>query len=85
MFQITILLCRRSDMLPDGVSRGHHGGPRGRGYNASCPVLPGCHSEGATIEEALEGIREAIACYLESRAIDDVPVPASVITEVEVA
>lgn len=61
--------------------------PEDGGYNASCPALPGCHSEGATIEEAMEGIREAIACYLESLAIDDLPAPgpAPVITEVEVA
>jgi antitoxin HicB len=57
------------------------------GYNASCPALPGCHSEGASIEEAMGAIREAIACYLESLAIDDQPAPAPtpVITEVEVA
>ncbi len=57
------------------------------GYNACCPALPGCHSEGVSIEEAMEGIREAIACYLESLSIDDLPAPASapVITEVEVA
>lgn len=57
------------------------------GHIASCPALPGCHSEGATIEEAMDGIREAIACYLESLALDDLPAPgrAPVITEVEVA
>jgi hypothetical protein len=35
----------------------------------------------------MDAIREAIACYLESLAIDDVPAPgpAPVITEVEVA
>ncbi len=57
------------------------------GYNASCPALPGCHSEGDTIEEAMEGIREAIACYLESMALDGLPAPgaAPVITKVEIA
>ncbi|MEN6342141.1 MAG: type II toxin-antitoxin system HicB family antitoxin [Methanospirillum sp.] len=61
--------------------------PEDGGYTVSCPALPGCHSEGATIEEAMEGIREAIACYLESLALDDLPAPggAPVITEVEVA
>jgi predicted RNase H-like HicB family nuclease len=39
------------------------------GYNASCPALPGCHSEGATIEEAMDGIREAIACYQQTLRI----------------
>jgi predicted RNase H-like HicB family nuclease len=36
------------------------------GYHASCPALVGCHSEGDTLEEAIENIREAIAVYLES-------------------
>ena len=36
------------------------------GYIASCPALPGCHSEGDTVEEALDNIREAIAGCIES-------------------
>jgi predicted RNase H-like HicB family nuclease len=34
------------------------------GYAVSCPALPGCWSQGATEEEALENIREAIREYL---------------------
>ena len=30
------------------------------GYNVSCPALSGCHSQGDTIEEALENIKDAI-------------------------
>jgi len=35
------------------------------GYVVSCPSLPGCYSQGDTIEEALENIKEAIALCLE--------------------
>lgn len=35
------------------------------GFNVSCPSLPGCHSQGDTVEEALINIREAIELCLE--------------------
>ena len=35
------------------------------GYVAVCPALPGCYSQGETIEEAQENIREAILLCLE--------------------
>jgi predicted RNase H-like HicB family nuclease len=34
------------------------------GYAVSCPGLPGCWSQGATEDEALENIRSAIREYL---------------------
>ena len=34
------------------------------GYSVSVPGLPGCWSQGATVGEALENIREAIREYL---------------------
>lgn len=34
------------------------------GYAVSVPGLPGCHSQGATEEEALANIAEAIRDYL---------------------
>ncbi len=52
------------------------------GYSVSCPGLPGCWSQGATEEEALENIRDAISEYLE--VINDLTKNA-VVREVEVA
>ncbi len=42
------------------------------GYIVSCPSLPGCFSQGDTIEEALENIKEAIQACLESLAEDEI-------------
>ena len=30
------------------------------GYVVHCPAIPGCHSQGETMEEALENIKDAI-------------------------
>jgi predicted RNase H-like HicB family nuclease len=37
------------------------------GYSVSCPGLPGCWSQGATEEEALDNIRSAISEYIAAR------------------
>ena len=36
------------------------------GYTAVVPALPGCVSEGDTVEEALDMVAEAVSLYLES-------------------
>jgi len=57
------------------------------GYFVDCPSLPGCHSEGDTVEEALDNIREAITLVLEDMAATGEPVPsagAPLLTEVTV-
>ncbi len=36
------------------------------GYIAFVPTLPGCHTQGDTLEEVLDNIREAIDLYLET-------------------
>ena len=41
------------------------------GFIASFPGLPGCFSEGDTVEEAIENIKEAIQACLESLAEDE--------------
>ncbi len=35
------------------------------GYDVHCPILEGCHSQGDTVEDALENIKDAITTYLE--------------------
>jgi predicted RNase H-like HicB family nuclease len=37
-----------------------------KGYVADVPELPGCMSQGKTIERALKNVREAIQLYLET-------------------
>ena len=41
------------------------------GFYAWCPELKGCQSQGATIEDALANIREAIELYLETLSADE--------------
>lgn len=37
----------------------------GKEYHAWCPQLPGCHTHGKTIDEALEHLKEAMELYIE--------------------
>jgi predicted RNase H-like HicB family nuclease len=41
------------------------------GSYAWCPELKGCQSQGATVEDALANIREAIELYLETLPDDE--------------
>ncbi len=41
------------------------------GFYAWCPELKGCQSQGATVEDALTNIREAIELYLETLPEDE--------------
>ncbi len=41
------------------------------GYYAWCPELKGCQSQGNTIDETLDHIREAIELYLETLSEDE--------------
>ena len=36
------------------------------GFAVSCPQLRGCHSQGETIDEALENIKDAIREWLDA-------------------
>lgn len=42
-------------------------------YVAECPSIPGCVSQGATEDEALKNIRDAIVACLEVRAEQGLP------------
>lgn len=48
------------------------------GYVAFVPVLPGCHTQGETLEKTERNVKEAIAIYLESLAVhgDAIPIEA---------
>ena len=45
------------------------------GYSAYSPTLPGCFSNGRTIEEAKRNIREALAQHIEALLARGQPVP----------
>ena len=51
------------------------------GYDIRCPLLPGCHSQGKTLKEALKNIKDAIHTYLEMLAEEE----KGSVYEVEVA
>lgn len=45
------------------------------GYTVTCPALPGCHSQGDTVDEAKANIREAIELVLEDMRAHGEPLP----------
>ncbi len=57
------------------------------GFHAYCPTLKGCHSQGDSLDEAIDNIREAIEIYLERVEAHGEPIPQEniLITPVEVA
>lgn len=52
------------------------------GVSVSCPELTGCHSQGETVQEALENIADAIREYVEVFGLPDARFE---VREVEVA
>ena len=58
------------------------------GYFIQCPTLPGCYSQGETVEEALANIREAIELVVEDMQAQGQAIPSAgptIMTEVTVA
>ncbi len=45
------------------------------GYWVEVPALPGCYSQGETVEETLKNVREAIELYLEVLKEDGEVIP----------
>ena len=52
------------------------------GYAVWVPSLPGCISEGETIDECLANIKEAIELYLESDDDDEPPSKEILVKEI---
>jgi len=52
-----------------------HPEPEEGGYSVTVPALPGCVTQGETIEEAIAMAKDAIALYIESLVADGEPVP----------
>jgi predicted RNase H-like HicB family nuclease len=40
------------------------------GYVAHCPAIPGCHSQGETLEDAIENIKDAIRACIAALRLD---------------
>ncbi len=70
-YRYTIIL----DREPDG------------GFHTYCPALKGCHSQGDSLDEAVENMREAMEAYLESVEAHGDPIPREdlLIKPIEVA
>ncbi len=49
-------------------------------YVSSCPAIDGCYSQGDSISEALENIKEAIALCLEVMIERGEPIPVATTT-----
>ncbi|MBI5959717.1 MAG: type II toxin-antitoxin system HicB family antitoxin [Chloroflexi bacterium] len=45
------------------------------GYIVECPSLPGCYSQGETLDEAINNIKEAIELYIDVLNEDGKPIP----------
>ena len=60
--------------------------PDGSAYNVTVPVLPGCFTFGATVDEALAMAEDAIATYLDGEPAAEFPaLPPATVAEVDVA
>ena len=49
--------------------------PEEGGFSVLVPALPGCLTQGETVDEALTNAREVIGLHLRALARDGVPIP----------
>jgi len=49
--------------------------PEEGGYTVMVPTLPGCITEGDTLEDALDNAKDAVRLYLEDMAAQGEPIP----------
>lgn len=63
--RVLTLLCRECTLVV--VKRKFHVTllEHDKGVSVSCPELPGCHSQGANVNEALANIEDAIRGYID--------------------
>lgn len=61
--------------------------PEAAGFSVTVPALPGCATQGETVEECLKNAKEAIKLFIQSLIDDNMPLPESdvLMEEVEVA
>jgi predicted RNase H-like HicB family nuclease len=71
----TIKVMKRERSKTFSYSVFYEQAPEG-GYVAFVPALPGCHTQGETLEETESNVKEALLVYLESLAAhgDEIPV-----------
>lgn len=53
------------------------------GYVVSCPQLPGCVTQGETVQESLDMIRDSIQGYIASLQKHGEPIPPSLEESIE--
>jgi predicted RNase H-like HicB family nuclease len=49
--------------------------PEAGGFSVSVPALPGCHTQGETVEECIANAREAIAAWIADAEDHGEPIP----------
>ena len=49
--------------------------PDERGYSVEVPILPGCFTDGKTVEDAICNAKEAVEGYILSLMDDGLPIP----------